>query len=779
MSEPLSWSAKLVVALHRRALPLIVLLVLASVGVGYFATQIGIDNSLKVWFVEGDPALKSYDDYKATFGNDETIVVAVTAPGGIYEPAYLERIRSASQKLEALPRVKSVQSLALSLHATDADGELEAGTLLPETGPISAEEAAAVRRRVAYNPQFHGVLVGDTETISMIQVEPRDSPDFEKTRKQLIDEIEAIVYPELQQDGSKVHLGGIGVVYEGLNEASLRDTTLFVTLSYVILLVGLWVIFRRVVWVAIGGAIVGVTVLATMGLAGLAGRDMNMVTGIIPTLIMTIGILDLVHLVDSYEEGVAAGLTRDQILRTSVAVTVVPCIVNSFTDAIGFASFIGAPVGAIRDLGWLVSAGLMILLVAVLVIGIPALARFGGRSTKAAQRAAIPADRGLVGRAVLALLGVATRRRWLVIAVAAALFAISALGMSRLTVDTYTIGFLPEDHRVRADHAAIEQAFGPYVPLEMTVDARDSTIFEPPVMRAMDRVAASFEENPDIGAVTGIADIVKQSLKAYTGDPADYAIPERREGVVQVLENVYGQSGDGEDHLNALLDDRREPKRTHITARTGLPSANTIAATLRDLDARAAAEDATIDVSPSGYLPLYVRITRNITDAQIRSAFSAFLLVAIVMMLLLRSVKLGLLSMVPNLLPAMMTLGAMGFAGIPLDLATVLIAGIVIGISVNDTSHIMFRYRHELALSPDDPHGALRRMMIGAGRPVVMASLVLMAGFGVLLLASVKSVFYFGLLTLLTTSTALLADLLITPALILAVTPGKRSQPAA
>ena len=771
MSEQLGWSARLVVALERRALPLIAVFVAAALGLGYFATTIGIDNSLKVWFVEGDPALVAYDDYKATFGNDETVVVAVTAPDGIYQPAYLERIRAASLALDALPGVKSVQSLALSLHATDADGELEAGPLLPETGPIGPEEAAAVKRRVEANPQFHGVLVGDTDTISLIQVEPRDTPDFEKKRKQLIDEIEAIVYPALQKEGSQVHLGGIGVVYEGLNEASLRDTTLFVTLSYVILLIGLWVIFRRVVWVAIGGAIVGVTVLATMGLAGLAGKDMNMVTGIIPTLIMTIGILDLVHLVDSYEEGVAAGLSRERILRTCVAVTVVPCIVNSFTDAIGFASFIVAPVGAIRDLGWLVSAGLLILLVAVLVIGIPALARFGGRSKEAAARAALPADRGLIGRAVLGLLDVAVRRRALVIAAAVVLFAVSALGMSRLTVDTYTIGFLPTDHRVRADHAAIEQAFGPYVPLEMTVDARDATIFEPEVMRAMDRVQSAFEGHPDIGAVTGIADIVKQSLEAYTGDPADHVIPDSRAGVVQVLENVYGQSSDGEDHLNALLDDRREPKRTHITARTGLPSANTIAATLRDLDGLAAAEDATIDVSASGYLPLYVRITRNITDAQIRSAFSAFLLVAIVMMLLLRSIKLGLLSMVPNLLPAMMTLGAMGFAGIPLDLATVLIAGIVIGISVNDTSHIMFRYRHELAASPDDPVAALRRMMIGAGRPVVMSSLVLIAGFGVLLLASVKSVFYFGLLTLATTSAALLADLLITPALILAVTP--------
>ena len=772
------WAARLVGLLHRRAVALIALLVLASVGVGAFAVSIGVDNSLKVWFVEGDPALKAYDEYKATFGNDETIVIAVVPPAsaadGIYDPAYLTRVRAAAQAIEALPTVRRVQSIATSLHSTDEDGELVVGPLAPEgggAGPITAEQAAAVKRRIAADPQFAGVLVGDTPRVSIILVEPRSTPTYEQERKQVIDAVTAVVNRELRAHGDRGHLGGIGVVYEGLNQAALRDTGIFVTLSYLILLGGLWVIFRRLIWVAMGAAIVTVAVLATMGLAGLAGRDLNMVTGIIPPLIMTIGILDLVHLVDAYDEGVAAGLTRERILRTTVAVTIVPCIVNSFTDVVGFASFVGAPVGAIRDLGWLVSAGLMILLLAVLVIGVPALARFGGRSRTAAEAAARPADKGLIGRFVLSLLGVATRHRVAVLAAAAVLFGVSAWGMSRLTVDTYTIGFLPEDHPVRVDDAAIEREFGPYIPLEFVVTpAGGGTVLEPSSLAAIDRVERAFETHPEVGRVTGIPEIVKQVFKVYSGDAADYRIPDKREGVVQLLDTVYGQSKDGEDNLNALLDDRAEPRQTHITARSGLPSANTIARTLRELDTLAEPEARAVDVQPSGYLPLYVRITQNITDAQISSASTAFLLVTLIMMILLRSVKLGLLSMVPNLLPAMMTLGLMGFLGVPLDLATVLIAGIVLGISVNDTSHIMFRYRHELAASPGDPEGALRRMMIGTGRPVVMASLTILAGFGVLLGASVKSVFYFGALTTMTTVCALIADLLVTPALILVTT---------
>jgi predicted RND superfamily exporter protein len=766
---PPSWSVALVDLLHRRARWFIAGLLAVTLGLGVFATRIKVDNSLQVWFVEGDPALEAYDHYKEVFGNDELVIIAATAPDGIYDAKYLTRVRAASHGLEKLPYVRRVESLAASLHATNEDGDIVVGPLLPEQGDVTPEDVATVKRRIAADPSFDGVLVGASDKVSLLIVEPRATDDFELKRKEVLDAIGAVVDRELRKDGGAAHLGGMGVVYEGLNQASLRDSGLFITLSYLILLGGLWVIFRRVVWVLLGGAIVGVSVMATLGIAGLLGRDMNMVTAIVPTLIMTVGILDLVHLLDAYDEGRLADPTASaaQILRGTVALTVVPCIINSITDTIGFASFVTAPVGAIRDLGWLVSIGLLILVIAVLIIGIPGLARWGGRSAKHAAAESVNEGRP-VTRAVLALSRFAVGNRKAVLAATAVVVALSVVGMTRLRADTYTIGFLPEDHVVRRDHFAIERVFGQFMPYEFTVKTRgEQLITDPEVLRRIDATERAFEAHPKVDKTTGLVDIVKQVHRVYMDDPSAYAVPDKRAAVIQLLDTTYAQSDTAEDNLNALLDDRHEPHMTHITARSGWPNASEVAKVLNELEARAKGTGgAELEVKPAGYLPLYVRIITHITDAQISSALSAFVLVTIVMMLLLRSFKLGLLAMVPNLVPALMTLGMMGAVGIPLDLATVLIAGIVIGISVNDTSHIMFRFRVELAATPGDARGAVERMMTSTGRAVVLGSLTLIAGFGVLLGASVRSIFYFGLLTTITTIAALFADLIITPALL-------------
>ena len=161
-----------------------------------------------------------------------------------------------------------------------------------------------------------------------------------------------------------------------------------------------------------------------------------------------------------------------------------------------------------------------------------------------------------------------------------------------------------------------------------------------------------------------------------------------------------------------------------------------------------------------------MRIIDHVTQTQIDSFASALLLVTVVLVILLRSFKLGIAALIPNLVPVVMVLGFMGFVGIRLDIATVLIAAIAIGISVNDTTHVMFRFQHELRANPGDPGGAIERMMRSTGRAVVASTGLLLAGFSVLLFASVSSVRYFGLLIGLTLILALMCDLLITPAML-------------
>jgi len=789
MSEPVTpsddaprgWAERVVDALHRRGRWFIPLILIVAFGVAVGARTMRVDNSLRVWFVEGDPALIAYDQYKEAFGNDETIVVAAVAPEGIYTPSALERVRAASKRFEAHPGVRRVTSVALGLHVSGSEGFLEVERLLGD-GPITPADAAALRTKVAANPFYRGTVVGDSETMTLILVEPRTSPDFDRERAALIHDIRGIAHDELDRDGGGCHLGGIGVVYEGLNEASMRDTAIFVSLSYLIIFLGLWLLFRRWLWVGVGVLVVTAAIGATLGVAGLTGRDMNMVTAVLPSLLMTIGILDLVHLVDAYEEGAEAnpGLSRRRLLAVSLGVVVVPCIFNTFTDVIGFASLASAKMSAVRDLGWLSSIGLLFLLMLILVVAVPTLARFGGRRSRLGRLAegahAPPAGeevQGWMRAAVLRLYRIAAHRRPLVYGAAIALFAVSVAGIARIDVDTYTIGFLADDDPVRKDHDAIEAGFGDYIPMELRVEAPgEGGLKDPALLRRLDAMERVAEIDPRVGRVTGLPEVVKRVNQVWNDErPEAYAIPHDPDpkverGVVAEELLTYGFDTEGRDHLDDLV--TPDYRATHVTARTGMPTARGIQSIIENVSASSqAVMGNTAVVEPAGYLPLYVRIIQHITDTQVSSFAIAFATVALVLMILLRSWKLGLVSMFPNVLPAAMTLGFMGFVGIRLDVATVLIAAIAIGTSVNDTTHLMFRFKHELAADPEDPEGAVKRTLLAIGRPVVGSSLILMAGYSVLLFASVKSVYYFGLLSTATIGTALIAELLLTPALLL------------
>ncbi len=753
---------RLVSFLHRRRYLLMTLVLLGAGALALAARNIEVDNSLEVWFLEDDPALLAYQDYKQQFGNDELIIVAATDPISVYSPAALERIRTASNRIAAHPKIRRVNSITRGLHVHGTAGAIEIEPLLGD-GPITDAEGQALRARIAQDPAFRGVIAGKTDTMTLIIVEAKTLEDIDAERPGLLEDISAIVEETLEQDGGGAHMGGIGVVYEGLNAASIRDSAVFVSLSYLVLLLGLWVLFRRWIWVAIGMFVVTVPIVATLGIAGLAGRDMNMVTAVLPTLIMIVGVLDLIHLIDAYD-----GKTK---LVASLSVVIVPCVINTFTDMAGFLSLSSASMSAIRDFGWLTAVGLGLLLISVLVFAVPAIARFGGAKQRRAGGAWIE-------RVVSRLFAFSRDHRRGVLGATVALFLAAGAGITLIDVDTYTIGFLPADHEVREDHRAIEKQFGLYIPLELTVEVPAETFEEyglkdPAVMKRLDRAERRIEQDERIARVTGLPEIVKRVNQIYFDEaPEAYAIPDNPKVIAEEL-LTYSFSADGRDNLDAMVD--VDYRKTHITARMGLPTARGIEATINDVTAAAAPElgDAA-HIEAAGYLPLYVRIIQHITDTQVRSFLICFGVVTLFLMLALRSIKLGLIALVPNLLPAIVTLGIMGVTGIRLDVATVLIAAIAIGIAVNDTCHILFRYRHELTVTPDDPDRAVEAMMTHTGRPVVASSLLLMAGFAVLMFASVKSVSLFGLLTSITVATALLADLIITPALLLtAVRPHK------
>ncbi len=771
MTAPLNTRSERVVAFVMRRWRVLLLSFVALVAVlGYLARDIKLDNGLRIWFEDGDPVIADWDEFKHQFGNDEFILIAATDPTSVFSPAALERVRNAANALEEHPKIRRVTSIANGRHIDGDAIEIRTEPLLAD-GPVTEETAAAVRERVAANPVFRDTIYTDNEKITLMIVEMATLDDIDAERPKIVRDVRAIAKRELGKDGGTAHVSGMGVVYEGLNAASLRDSAVFMTLSYVVVFLGLWLLCRRAIWLAAGGAVITLGVGFMVGLSGAAGRDLNMVTAILPTLLMSVGILDLIHLLDAYDEGAGGGKpTSKSVVVRSLALVIAPCAFNTLTDMLGFAALAAAPMNAVRDFGWLAAIGLGALFLILLMVGIPTIARFGGAKPRPARKH----SRDGVLLAIMARLSTWIRARYALVLVGSVIVvAVAGFGISRVTIDTYTIGFLHDDDPVKRDHDLIEREFGPFVPYEFTITAKTADgIKDPELLRKIERVERAFEQDPRIGRTTGLPEILTRiNQVVMDGALEEQVIPDTREAVAQEL-LLY--ETDERNELDKLADN--EMRIARITARGGMPSVARVRDIIQDLERvgqEILGDDATIE--GTGYMGVYVHVLDNIARTQISTFAIALALITLAMIVLLRSFRLGLIALIPNLLPVAMTLAVMGYAHINLDVATVLIASIVIGISVNDTTHMMFRFRHELAETPDDRGAALHRTLLGTGRAVIGSSIILAIGFSVLMLAEVKSISHFGLLCSVATVFALIADLIVTPAVLLAFgAPSKR-----
>lgn len=721
------------------------------------------DNSARVWLLEDDPAMVAYDDFLAQFGNDEVVLLAVVTEDGVYTPEVLDAVRRASARIARHPKIRRVASVTASSSIEGDALEIRVDPLVPDDGPVTPALADEARRRVAADPILSTTLVSDDERVTLIAAQMQSLDQVSGQRPAILEDLRAIAREELRGPRRAIHLGGIGVIYDAINRAVLRDTRLFISLSYLLILGGLWVMFRRLGWVLLALAIVGCATVATAGLFGALDRKLNMVTSIVPTLILTVGVLDLIHLLAARRE--CAGHDAAGALSH----TVVPCVFNTVTDAIGFLALVSAPMAGVRDFGLLAALGLCFLLAVTLVFAVPLLARDARVRGPMSQ----PTGPGWTLGAVLAIGRFAVRRRVAVVVAGVLVIGLGGFGATRIVVDTYNLEFLDAEHPTRVSHGVIEDRYGLYIPVEMTVRAADGLdLKDPGLLRRVQAAERAIEAHPEVDRVTGLPEVITRLNEVVMdGDPSQRVIPDDRRAVAQQL-ILY--EGDEDAALDRLVDPHYRVAR--ISGRIRMATATGVQRIIDDIEAigaRQLGDQARLEVA--GYLSLYVRIVDTITRAQVRSFGIAFALVAIVLMLLLRSVRLGLVAMVPNLVPALSTLGLMGALGIRLDVGTVLVASLAIGISVNDTSHLMFRFARDIRLSPGDPAAALERSLRVTGRAIFASSIVLMLGFGVLAFGSTNSIRIFGVLSSATVGFALIADLVLTPALLALVYSPRRS----
>ena len=754
---------------------------------GYLASGARIDNSVAAFFDTDDPTYGAYLAYREDFESDEIGYIVYRAKGGAWDLDLMRKIERLTRALEdEVPFVKEVTSLSNAEFMEGAPpDDILVYDLLTDF-PETQEELFVIRDKVMKKPIYVGGLVSaDTELGAVIVEMNRSSvdavdqirldPDGGDGLRNLYPQVSFVAIEQIlerpEYEGIEFfHTGDVAINATYNTVFIEHDLPVLTALSLLVIAVSLALVFRRPVGVIGPFMVVAFATAISIAVIGLIGWDVDFMFGMIPTLLITVGVADSVHILsefDIYERRLED--RRDAIRRTLYLVGP-PCLLTSLTTAAGFLSLSLSPVKSVAHLAVYSAAGVVAAFVASITI-LVAFLRFRRRPRRGPpeKRRRALANRGeALGGVLRSVASFVIRYRNPILIGSALIFVSAGLGISKLTVDSNFLLEFSEKIPVRRTTQFVDDHMsGTYSIVYVFDSGEDDGIKDPAVLREIERVQREAERHPLVTKTYSVVDLMKDiNQSCHNGDPTYYEIPDNRELVAQYL-LVYEMSG-GEEIRNYLSLDYA---RATLELRCKMKETSRLQGIVEDIDAHLEGEPLRAStLSVTGIGALWLKFVEYITWSQIQGALIALTVVSLMMIVVFRSVKIGLVSMIPNVAPVLLVLGGMGWGGVSLDYYRLLIAPVAIGIAVDDTIHLMTRYHHEF-LKLGDYEKALYASMDGVGRALFITSAILVVGFLMNVFSVMDGQKSFGVLLAGVIATALVADFLLMPALILWLKP--------
>ncbi|MBY4677710.1 efflux RND transporter permease subunit [Marinobacterium arenosum] len=815
--------------LKRPALLLSLLMVLLGL-LAWQIPRLTLDASADSLVLEGDRALAFYREVNKRYQAQSFLVVTYAPDAPLYSPPVLARIAKLRDELAALPDVASVTSILdvpLLYSPPVRLSRLEQEIRYLSQPEVDLELAA---REFSHSPLYRNLLTSSDADTTALQVNlQRDSRYFQlldardtlrnkraadqlsaaeqrtlhkaeaefreyaieanKRERKLVAEVRRVL--DRHRDHGTLFLGGVVMIAADMIAFIENDLTIFGSATVLFIVALMAIIFRRLRWVLLPLATCLATVLAMLGYLAWARWQLTVISSNFTALLLIITLSITIHLVVRYREYHAANphASQRQLVIQTLAFMAKPCLFTSLTTIVAFASLVVSGIRPVIDFGWMMTIGVSVALLMAFTL-LPAgllLLPLGGPEVRPRHRPlshyfARCTDR--YGRQIL----------WL----SAALLLTSLLGISRLQVENRFIDYFHETTEIYQGMEVIDRELGGTVPLEILLtrpaaEALPSTDEDP------------FAEDPfaeDPFADPFADDQPDQPVRSYWFSRAGLeelsrvhqyldSLPETGKvmslaSLYQVLQDVAGE--DIDDFQLALLRRNLPARVDELLVQPFLsPDGREARITVRVMEtSRTLQRDALIkqvrqqltghlgyapgQVQLTGMLVLYNNMLQSLFGSQIATLGAVFVAITLTFTLLFRSLFLALIAIAPNLLAAGMVLGFMGWVGIPLDMMTITIAAITVGIGVDDTIHYIHRFREEFP-KDRDYRATMYRCHGSIGKAMFYTSVIIIAGFSILALSNFTPTIYFGLLTSLAMFSALMGALLLLPQLIIALKP--------
>jgi predicted RND superfamily exporter protein len=713
------------------------------------------DFTHKGFFWADDPKLLRLDAFERRFGNDDMVLIAVRSPSGIFDEDSASLIQEMTRKMWQVPEVIRVESITNFNWVHSQNDDIVIEPLLPET---LTPQILAQRRQVALTHEtLPGYLINRDGTVTVIMGRikpgldaPPDAPRITRAVRQIA--------REGQRGDHEIHVGGGPVMTNAFEEITQSDIQRLVPMALGIAALFLLLLLRSTAGVLLPFVAVFGAVLATFGFAGWLGLAQTAMSTAVPSILIAVGIADTVHILVTFLEELRRGTERRQAAHNALTRNLLATFLTCLTTAIGFFSFFTANLKPVGILGTMAGVGALVAwVVAQLVVG-------GLLFVLPIKAKPLPPERfAATDRRASTLVDFIARHRIGVI-VTTLLLSGAALWVSLgIDVNSDPIKYFRHDLPVRVASDFMERTMGNARSFELVVSAgEDDGIKDPVFLSKVDAFQTWLEKQPRMTRAVSILDILKATHKSLHGDrPEAYRLGADKQTIAQeLLLYTMGlpQGMDVNDRITVRNDALRiTVLNTIVTSREAVAAIEGIVAQGKRMG---------LDVEATGKYYLYQQTNDYVVQSFLTSLWSATLLIGIIMMIFLRSVRLGLISMFPNIVPLFAGGALLRLLGQPLDMGTVLVASVCLGISIDDTSHVLatFAYHRRQGVPPNQ---AMRLVMAHTGPALLSTNGILIASFASFATATFVPNIYFGVLTAFILTMALVADMFFTPALLL------------
>lgn len=741
---------------HKAVIAIAVLLSIASaISIG----SLRFNYDFEAFFPNQDNELELYESFRKTYEYDnEFVLIALENNKGIFQRNFLIKVDSFAKALAKIPFVKRVQS------PTNLK-KIKYGGLAPvqlqqlhfnDTLQYKTDSAEIYANRFLVGSFFSS----DGQSVSIYL---KTDDILSKKKSDLIADSINSLLKSFSFDNSHV-VGRIFAQQVYLKNIQ-KEFIVFLCLAFVLVVISLWLMFRKLYSVVLPVVIVLTAILWTLGSMALLNKPIDIMAIMLPTMIFVAGMSDVVHFFSRYFEEKAKGTNEKEIYKLILKEVGFPTFLTLLTTVVGFLSLLFSSIQPIKDFGIFTSIGVTFAFLLSYTL-LPALLYFFHPKNYLVQNSTDAAAHRWLSKLLIWVL----RHKMAVAIVTLTLCGLAFVGVSQIKINNVLLEDLSEKEKIKQDFNFLDNKFSGVRPLELQIDFADSTqaTWSYDHLKLCHQIDSFVIKEYDAGFLLSPAELSQQAFETYNDT---------------VLKRFITKT-EYEDVEELLLQNlnNKEVKRLYSAKK----HAFRISAKIKDMGSlivkqhnqallsfcnKQFGQTAVVHITGAAHL-----LDRN-NDYMVSNMSQGFVfslvIIALLTFLLHRNIKMVLVFLLPNIVPLLLIAGIMGFFGIELKAATSLVFSIAFGIATDDTIHFISRLKIELSYGKSMLY-ALKRTYLETGKPILLTTLILVGGFMSLMTSNFESTFYFGFLICITVIIALVADLFLLPVLLVSIYGGKK-----